>query len=386
MRSKQFVQFLSLLLAVFFSVSLFAQHRGHGKHRGLDVERLKSEINLTDEQVNQIESIQAKYKTEFEKLRGEEGEDRMAKRDAMKTLMKAQKEEISAVLTEEQKAALKAKKEQMRERFENVDHEAMKAEIKAYHEENVKPVMLAQRQKLEEKITAEDKATIAELRKLSAQRKKMHEGRKHRKRGMHKGDGEKRTRKQGPKMEGKEDSYKQLKGLVEKYDTEITALMEEIESERETWKEANKAIREKYMPQPEGEVKEGHERHGKKMKHRKHHSGRAGKAHFLLMDPNGESEAMPETQMQGALTEVSIFPNPATTRNTINFEVKKAGQIRIELHNEAGNTLKVIVDGYREVGQYSEEVDLSNVKDGAYYYSIMDQQGISTKAVIISKQ
>jgi hypothetical protein len=385
MRSKQFVQFLSLLLAVFFSATLFAQHPGHGKHRGLDVERLKSEINLTDEQVNQIESIQAKYKTELEKLRAEEGEDRMAKREAMKSLMKAQKEEISAVLTEEQKAALKAKKEQMRERFENVDHEAMRAEIKAYHKENVQPVMLAQRQKLEEKITAEDKATIAELRKVSAERRKMHEGRKHHKRGMHGEDGVKRERKPRPEMEGKEGSFKQLKGLVEKYDADITALMEEIESERETWKAANKAIREKYMPKPEGEVKKGHGHHGKKMKHRKHHSGMAGKAHFLLMDPEGEVE-IPETQAQGALTEVNIFPNPATTRNTINFEVKKAGQIRIELHNEAGNTLKVIVDGYREVGQYSEEVDLSNVKDGAYYYSIMDQQGVTTKAVIVSKQ
>ena len=182
--------------------------------------------------------------------------------------------------------------------------------------------------------------------------------------------------------------FEQLNALVEKYDASITSLLEEIEHQSKQWKEDMKAIKRKYNPEREKEEMEYRQRfqrgeHGKKQDHKK--GGQRKKGAFLLMNPN-QIEASSEGIEARALTAVNIFPNPATTQNTVSYEVIEAGQVRIELHNEAGNTLKVVVDAYREVGEYTVEVDLSNLKDGLYYYSINDQSGVSTKTVVVSKQ
>lgn len=74
-------------------------HKAHSSHyeKGEHVEKMKAELELTDEQVAKIKEIHAKR-----------AEEKKALKDKMHELHKAEKEEIKEVLTEEQVEKMKA--------------------------------------------------------------------------------------------------------------------------------------------------------------------------------------------------------------------------------------------------------------------------------------
>lgn len=74
-------------------------HKAHADHyeKGEHMEKMKAELELTDEQVAKIKEIHAKR-----------AEEKKALKDKMHELHKAEKEEIKEVLTEEQVEKMKA--------------------------------------------------------------------------------------------------------------------------------------------------------------------------------------------------------------------------------------------------------------------------------------
>ena len=74
-------------------------HKAHSSHyeKGEHVEKMKAELELTDEQVVKIKEIHAKR-----------AEEKKALKDKMHELHKAEKKEIKEVLTEEQVEKMKA--------------------------------------------------------------------------------------------------------------------------------------------------------------------------------------------------------------------------------------------------------------------------------------
>lgn len=386
---------IKLLLLVFIlgAQTVYAQKGQRGNRAEQQLERLKSIVDLTAEQETEINALQEQLQEDMEALKAQEFEDRSAKRQAFKELMTNHKAEVESVLTEEQLATIKStvqeKRAAKKEAFKNVDWKALKTEIKAYHQENVSPVLLAQRVKLEEKISAEDKVLLAEMRQ-EAKAKKAAWKAKH---AEMKGErGNKRGRKgkgrKGKKHHAENDEFRStMKSLVEKYDTEIEALNAEIEPQKEKWAADLKAIHQKYMP----EMEEGEEMHrGRKHKGHKRGYGKDDvklmkKGHFLLMDPNADvAEVENLMDAEKALVDISVFPNPATDQNTITYTVQEAGQIVIELRTESGVLVQTVVNEFLEKGTYQEQINVSGLKDGVYYYSINDQKGITTEKVIIS--
>lgn len=238
-----------LLLALFLSAGA-AWAQPHGHHRGGNgnpfkaIEELKEELQLTPEQEKAIEELKKETRSAQKEARNAERARKQSKHQALKS-------ELDAILTAEQTALLEA------------HHEAKKAEAKAmrgamreYQKQNVAPVLLEQRKKLETKISDEDKATLARIR---SERKTP--------RGQ-KGDGQKA---------GDRPHKDELSALVQKYDGEISKLMEEIEPKREQWEKDMKAIAEENGPEHKGK---------KGMKNGAHRSHPGfQKARFLLMDP-----------------------------------------------------------------------------------------------------
>lgn len=89
--------------------------RRHGAHRSqMDSEersqqkadRLKEELNLTDEQASQLEQIHLKYAEQRKALHEAERGKREEHREQMKALSSKQREEMKAALTEEQVARM----------------------------------------------------------------------------------------------------------------------------------------------------------------------------------------------------------------------------------------------------------------------------------------
>ena len=93
-------------------------HKAHAVHyeKGDHLEKMKAELELTDEQVVKIKEIHAKR-----------AEEKKALKEKMKTLSKAEREEIKAVLTEEQREKMKEIKEKRQEKFK--EHKANKSKM-----------------------------------------------------------------------------------------------------------------------------------------------------------------------------------------------------------------------------------------------------------------
>ena len=252
---------LSLAVLFLSTVTLWAQPHGH--HPGIKgnpfsaIEELENELQLTPEQKEAIESLQQEVRTAHQGRRKESRKVRKAQAEQRKAMHESVKAKLDDILTAEQTALLEAQHE-----AKKAEAKAMRDKMRAYKEENIAPVLLEQRKKLEVKISEADKATLAKIRTEGQQMRK--------------------EKRQGQKAKPRPNK-EELSALIEKYSEDIDALMEEIAAQQEQWKKDMKAI-----------AGEGGQSKGKRQKRMKkgHQQRKPGfqKARFLLMDPVKGSE------------------------------------------------------------------------------------------------
>jgi len=405
MKNVKFI--IAIFAAILFSAPTFAQH--HERH-GHGMKHIMSQLDLTDAQKEQMKTLRETHRQKADALRSQDG-DHTAKREQLKQLRDEQEAAFKNILTSEQIAKMeamkverKAKKEAFKSKMKNVDKKSMKEEMKAYKKENIAPVLLQQRIKLESAISTADKAQINELRAtLKAAKKDMKA-----KKETHKEKGERPTKAEREQWKAMKEKYRpqheQAEALVDKYDTQITALFSEVESERNEWKEDMKGIKDKYFSDlaeefgenPRGkkwgkkhgdrDARKGKRHHdkGEEAHHRgRHHKGDKEKIAFLLIDvEKSEKRTVRKGRKANA---IKVFPNPSATTNSIEYSVKEAGNIKIELHDKSGNIVKEIISEYKTPGTYTETINLNGLRDIVYFYVITDKDGVRSEKFMVKQ-
>lgn len=383
------LKFAVMAMAVMLlSLNANAQRKG-GKKDFAMIQKFKSELQLTAEQEQQLEELSIAFEKEVAEWRNKDFDSRDALIEAKKAMMQEYKAEWRNILTEEQNALLEQKmKERKKKGRKHFMSEEAKKEIGFYKKQNIEPVMKAQRAKLEAELSAEDKASIAELRTaFQAQKEKM--------KALKQQEGERKMKKEAfmELKKGMKTQHEQLKALTEKYDQEISDLFAEIEEDAQKWKEDIHAIAKKYRndvkeKEREGERvrgRKGEPKHGRRGYGKKEHRGfgkNMKKGHFLLMDPT-DNTAEAEALLTSA--DIEVYPNPTNSYTTLTYTVNVAGNYRVELRDERGNVLKVLADGPKETGEYTEEIDLSTVDGGVYYIAISNEASLISKKLIVTK-
>ena len=258
---KSIITTLLLLLAVTFT---FAQP-AKGPRTG--AQPMLEELDLSPEQEDQIKAIKQNARKELQALRQERA---AANREKAKAIHEQSRKAVEAVLTPEQQSKLAELQAAKKAAWKAVDKEGLKAELKAYHETNIEPVLRASRSKLDAFIADEDKAEIERLRGVFAARP---------------GKGERRARPEkregkGAEMAAKREAGKvwreehaadleSLKSLTEKYQVELERVQEVLAPSRATWDKEMAEIKAAYLP-------EGMEDRGRKMSKRKGQGQRKG--------------------------------------------------------------------------------------------------------------
>lgn len=64
------------------------------------------------------------------------------------------------------------------------------------------------------------------------------------------------------------------------------------------------------------------------------------------------------------------YPNPFNPNTTINFDVKSAGHVTLEIFNSLGQRVRILADKEFSAGSYKVDFDGSNLSSGIYYYRI----------------
>lgn len=395
---------ISLLIIVFGIISsglLMANTiKGGG---GNFFERMVEVLELTETQKTQIAPIVEKYQAEAEVLHEKEYADRYEKRAAMHSLMEKAKAEIEPFLTEEQKT--KAAEMRGRRGHGHRGHhghgfkgnEELKEEMKAYAQKEILPIAREERRKLDAVISAEDQQKIAEMRTKFKAHKEAHKAKKMEmmESGELKGKGSCEGKPRGDRACGMDETTKaehkalkeEGKALLDKYEADIKPLFEGmIQTNGEKWKADMKAIVEKHEP----EMAERFDKHdGKEGRHGKGFHKPFGKLlhpiKFLMLDPDGNdfedsAETMPN---KGVDRQFEVFPNPASDKTTVKYEVLESGNVSIGVYSRTGKLVKSAFDQYQQAGKYSVEVDLSNLDDKMYIIRINDASGQLSESLMM---
>jgi len=80
----------------------------------------------------------------------------------------------------------------------------------------------------------------------------------------------------------------------------------------------------------------------------------------------------------------SIYPNPFNNSMTVEYQVARAGDVRLAVYDVLGRTVGVIQDGYVVPGNYSYQWDAGNNASGVYYIQLeQGEQKQVSKAVLV---
>ncbi|TGE16806.1 T9SS type A sorting domain-containing protein [Hymenobacter elongatus] len=256
------------------------------------------------------------------------------------------------------------------------DDKPGRQEVKAYYQANVLPVVRQQRQKLETQLSADDKAQLAtyrtQLRELRLRGKALQESMRP--------SGTTETRlaltdaQQQELRSASREIMVKVGLLAKKYEAPLTQLAQEIQPQKDQWATDLKAIAARYAT-PE-----------QLAKHRelRHHQGHLGQflrpAKFLLLDPNAPASAAADN---ATATATAVYPNPAAATNQLEYSVRKAGPVTIEILDGRGNTLRPVVQNeQQEKGSHTLTTNLSDLPNGTYFYKITTRSGTETKRFV----
>lgn len=79
------------------------------------------------------------------------------------------------------------------------------------------------------------------------------------------------------------------------------------------------------------------------------------------------------------------FPNPATHTATINYALKRAMTVQLELYNQLGERVAEIGSGFEHAGLHSARLDMAGLAPGTYYIRLSSSEGAVTRPLQIAR-
>lgn len=78
-------------------------------------------------------------------------------------------------------------------------------------------------------------------------------------------------------------------------------------------------------------------------------------------------------------------PNPATSSTTINYSLFKEGPVQLKLYNLINMEVKVLVNDHQPTGNYSIELNCTDMDNGIYLYSLSQGQNMISKKILVMR-
>lgn len=362
-------QILFLLTLLFIgSGAVYAQgHRQHDPQKMADrmSEHMKSELDLSDTQYEQVKTINLKYARKMVELhQGNEGEH--PDREAMKTLMGEKEKELSEVLSEEQmedfREMRKSHMNKMRERRHGAsgDMGTKRKDMRAA----VRPFVLEERKKFEALLSESEKMEIAKAREEF----KTHQGEfKHR-------SGHDENHEKDANMEQRREQHqalmeklKPIRDIADNHEEDLNAAFERIKAHKQEVKNE--------MLTGENKSKECHDEYAME------HKMKRMKIRFLLMDPHETVRNENDVSFMA-----KVYPNPSTVENNVSLTLEDESYVRIDLMNRHGQLIRTVVDQEVQSGVQNFSVNISELSNNEYYfYRITVNDEIINKKFIVIK-
>jgi hypothetical protein len=79
------------------------------------------------------------------------------------------------------------------------------------------------------------------------------------------------------------------------------------------------------------------------------------------------------------------YPNPFNPLTHINYSLKTAGEVRMDLYDIRGNWVRSLVSGAKPVGSYEYVLDASDLSSGIYFYTMAVNGSAQTRKLVLMK-
>lgn len=269
-------------------------------------------------------------------------------------------------------------------RSQQHEGQPVRREVNAYFQANVLPVLREQRQKLEPQLAPADRAQLAAYRTQLQALKKQGQALRH---GPAPAGAETPGGTRPALTDAQQQQVQQLRSqtrtimlnvalLAQKYEAPIRQLGQEVQPQKEKWAADIKSLVAKNATAGQQELAA----RGGLMRQPNGLRRLFKPVMFLLMDPNAPAIDNSEPG-QGPAT--SFYPNPATAASQLAYEVKKAGPVTVDLLDSNGNKLRTLLaETAAEKGVHRQQLDLSDLAAGTYFYKITTRSGSETKRFV----
>jgi len=82
---------------------------------------------------------------------------------------------------------------------------------------------------------------------------------------------------------------------------------------------------------------------------------------------------------------IQTYPNPFNPTTTIQVNLNKDSNLKIELYNLQGQLIKTVVSGFKSSGIHSFKLDLSSYASGMYLYKVSANQTVQYGKITLTK-
>ncbi len=379
---RQGFRTLALLLLVTMTNLLVAQ----GPPRNLD---LINELGLTQEQVDQVESLRKTMRQEMQSVR--QADPSPENRERVREIRNDFENKLTAILDDQQLTKWHEIHAKQVDRADRIGRNSRKGnrdtsrltkmrelreEINSYRKVNIEPVLQAKRAELNTHISDEDQQTLEELAaKVAAFRAEERDSRTGRgPRGGFAMVGHPGHMGRAGGALSTEDRDV-LGGLIDKYRTHIERVLSELDEEQEKWRHDMEQIRQAIVSDNAHTRREAF-RHANLSEDKQERIHKRKLGGFLLIPTSMD----PEYRLDRA---VSVYPNPGSSQQQIKFEVLQTGHVSVEIVDANGNILRKVFEGYMEEGTRELTVTTSDLRGNNFFYRIRDGRGVSLTTAII---
>ena len=83
--------------------------------------------------------------------------------------------------------------------------------------------------------------------------------------------------------------------------------------------------------------------------------------------------------------DVNVMPNPTTGNVQLNYTINESAQVTIEVTDVTGKLVRTYMAGNKAAGQHQLNMDLSDLQNGAYNYSVIVNGNRSTGRIVVAK-
>ncbi len=77
------------------------------------------------------------------------------------------------------------------------------------------------------------------------------------------------------------------------------------------------------------------------------------------------------------------YPNPVSDITTIEYQLKEAAKVRLEVLNAHGKTIELLIDENKDAGKYTIEYGVGNLSSGIYFYRLTVNEEQFTNRMIV---